>query len=425
MSVRSTIVRAGGRLRHTATRSWRALPIPAATRHRLAAPFVWHRGLDQVPTERILLGGQNGHTAEEYAAWSGDLTWGSTRVLDGPHAELLSRTARGDLSDAEILDSDYGAMARACIRGSGHYFGATDDAGVVRVARDFLGRDDSGAPAGRKPAQSPPDTPVLLAPVRGSGCFQVIDGHHRVAARAAAGDDLVPARVRRTSVTTPLQELLDRMSWIGGRRELYQPVAAPELEDSWTTVRRCRDRLDSMDKLLADIGVVRPGATYLDVASCYGWFVAEMTRLGFTATGVERDPLARELGPAIYKTLGPEQILTADAVEFLRDDPGPWDVVSCFSLLHHFVLGRGSVDEVELFRLLDRATGRVLFLDTGQGHEAWFRKSLSSWDADYVGEFLERHGTFDQVIDLGPDQDDVPPYEGNYGRHLFACVRNG
>ena len=139
-----------------------------------------------------------------------------------------------------------------------------------------------------------------------------------------------------------------------------------------------------MDKLLADIGVVRPGATYLDVASCYGWFVAEMTRLGFTATGVERDPLARELGPAIYGTLGPQQILTADAVEFLRDDPGPWDVVSCFSLLHHFVLGRGSVDEVELLRLLDRATGRVLFIDTGQGHEDWFRKSLSSWDADYV-----------------------------------------
>ena len=186
MNVRSTLVRTGGRLRHTATRSWRALPIPAATRHRLAAPFVWHRGLDQVPTERILLGGQNGHTAEEYAAWSGDLTWGSTRVLDGPHAELLRRSASGDLSDAEILDSGYGAMARACIRGSGHYFGAADDAGVVRVARDFLGHDNEGATAGRKPAQSAPDTPVLLAPVRGSGCFQVIDGHHRVAARAVS-----------------------------------------------------------------------------------------------------------------------------------------------------------------------------------------------------------------------------------------------
>ena len=243
---------------------------------------------------------------------------------------------------------------------------------------------------------------MLLAPVRGSDCFQVIDGHHRVAARAAAGDDLVPARVRRTSVTTPLQDLLDRMSWIGGRRELYQPVAAPELEDSWTTVRRCRDRLDSMDKLLADIGVVRPGATLPRRRQLLR--LVRRTRCPVSASRPPASSATRwpaSSAPAIYETLDPEQILTADAVDFLRDDTGPWDVVSCFSLLHHFVLGRGSVDAVELFRLLDRATGRVLFLDTGQGHEAWFRKSLSSWDADYVGEFLERHGTFDQVIDLG------------------------
>ena len=116
--------------------------------------------------------------------------------------------------------------------------------------------------------------------------------------------------------------------------------------------------------------------------------------------------------------------MTGDAVEFLRGDTGPYDVVSCFSLLHHFALGRGSVDEVALFRLLDRATGRVLFLDTGQAHEAWFRKSLPEWNADYVREFLEQYGTFDRVIDLGPDQDAVPPYEDNYGRHLFACVRD-
>ena len=31
--------------------------------------------------------------------------------------------------------------------GSGHYFGATDDAGIVRVARDFLDRDDSSRTA--------------------------------------------------------------------------------------------------------------------------------------------------------------------------------------------------------------------------------------------------------------------------------------
>jgi len=67
----------------------------------------------------------------------------------------------------------------------------------------------------------------------------------------------------------------------------------------------------------------------------------------------------------------------------------------------------------------------VLFLDTGEGHEAWFRESLAGWDADRVAAFLKQHGTFDEVVDLGPDADAVPPYESNYGRHLFACVRAG
>jgi hypothetical protein len=87
------------------------------------------------------------------------------------------------------------------------------------------------------------------------------------------------------------------------------------------------------------------------------------------------------------------------------------------------VLGRASVDAAELVRLLDRVTRRVLFLDTGEGHEAWFRESLAGWDAEKIAAFLTEHGTFDEVIDLGPDCDAIPPYENNYGRHLFACVR--
>ena len=153
MSVRSNLARAGtdvsGRPRRVPGGRCPSRPRPGTDWRRRSS---WRRGLDQVPTERILLGGQNGHTAEEYAAWSGDLTWGSTRVLDGPHAELLRRAAkrRADATQ-EILDSDYGAMARACVQGSGHYFGAVDDAGIVRVARDFLGRDDGGAtPAGSR-----------------------------------------------------------------------------------------------------------------------------------------------------------------------------------------------------------------------------------------------------------------------------------
>lgn len=400
--------------------------LPPEVRRPIARHLLWHRGETPIPVRRILMGGQSSLSATEVAERTGLLTLFSTRVADGPQADLLRRARRGPLTDAEILDSAYGSFARAMVKGCGQYFSATDDDGIVEVARRQLRgaglADASEAPSsgGREAHQSPEGQPVLLAPIRGSSFFQVVDGHHRVAAAAVAGEATVPARIRRTSVTTPLQDMLDEMSWIGGRRELYQPVEAPEL-DGWSTVRRCTDRLEKMLALLETEQVEAP-ATYLDVASCYGWFVASMAEEGYDARGVERDPLGAVLGEAVYG-LPASRIDVGDAVEYLQDAPVT-DVVSCFSLLHHFALGRASVGPEELVRLLDRVTGRVLFLDTGQAHEQWFASSLPEWDTDHVRDFLQRHGSFDRVIDLGPDRDAVPPFAGNYGRHLFACVKD-
>jgi hypothetical protein len=132
--------------------------------------------------------------------------------------------------------------------------------------------------------------------------------------------------------------------------------------------------------------------------------------------------LAPPLGEAAYD-LDPSSITVGNCEDFLTGSGRPWDVVSCYSLLHHFVLGRGSVSAEELARRLDKATGRVLFFDTGQEHEAWFRESLAGWDTDHVLAFLRENTTFDEIVDLGPDDDAVGAYADNYGRHLFACVR--
>ena len=119
-------------------------------------------------------------------------------------------------------------------------------------------------------------------------------------------------------VTTPLQDLLLRMSWLDGTRELYQPIDAPELRSGWTTVRQCTDRLAKMDAFLGERGIT--GGRYLDVASCYGWFVARMGERGFDAEGVERDPLAVPLGRAVYG-LPDGVVSTGDCVDFLRGHP--------------------------------------------------------------------------------------------------------
>lgn len=401
----------------------RVAPMPPALRRGLQRHLLWPGTTRAVPVDRILLGSQNGLPAAAWARATGDLLWPSRPVAEGPHADLLRLGLEGPPTGGQLLNSSYAAMARTCIRLTGDFFGATDDAGIVDVARARLARDRGMPEPWGVLRRSEPGRPVLLAPIRDSDCYQVVDGHHRVAALVVAGEPLVHALVRRVPESTPLQDLLDRMSWIGGEAELYQPVSSPELERSWRTVRRCTDRLESMRKVVEHLGIDAGASRYLDVASCYGWFVARMEELGFAAEGVERDPLGGELGRHVYG-LAPGRIAVDDAVEFLRRaEPRGWEVVSCFSLLHHFALGRASTDAAELVRLLDRATGRVLFLDTGQSHERWFADRLPEWTAAYVAEFLREHGTFDEVVDLGPDGDAVPPYEDNYGRHLFAAIR--
>ncbi|WP_157181038.1 polysaccharide biosynthesis C-terminal domain-containing protein [Actinopolymorpha alba] len=423
----------------------RRLPLPHRLRVALSTLLLRKPGLTEVPLDRLLLGAQDGVPVADYAREFDDLLWASTPVPHGPHAALLRLAAgsadTGPTSEA-ILESAYGAHARRCVRLTGRYFWASDDAGIVEVARTFLARGNEvranevrtnevrangGAP--RRPdqrnGQSTASDPVLVAPIRDSDCFQVLDGHHRLAILAHRGAPSAKVKVKRVPVTTPLQDLLGQMSWIGGKKELYQPLDAPELQRGWTTVRRCTDRMELMNRQLATLGIERAGHSYLDVASCYGWFVRQFARRGFAAEGVERDPLAPRLGAAVYG-LDPQRISVGDAVEFLRNaqDTGHrWDVVSCFSLLHHFVLGRGSTTAEELARLLDGVSARVLFLDTGQDHEAWFARSLAGWNAQHIGNFLRCHTTFDEIIDLGPDQDAIPPYADNYGRHLFACVR--
>jgi hypothetical protein len=120
--------------------------------------------------------------------------------------------------------------------------------------------------------------------------------------------------------------------------------------------------------------------------------------------------------------LDPEQIAVEEATAFLATAP-TFDVVSCFSVLHHFVLGRGPCSAEDLLHLLDRATGSVLIIETGQNHEQWLRHVLPDWDPAYITSWILEHSTFTRVEALGTDTDDRPPTAGNYGRTTFACTR--
>jgi hypothetical protein len=72
---------------------------------------------------------------------------------------------------------------------------------------------------------------------------------------------------------------------------------------------------------------------------------------------------------------------------------------------------------------LDSATRGVLFLDTGEAHESWFKLVLPEWTPLYARHWILENSSFTDVQALGTDRDNVAPFEGKYGRTLFACTR--
>jgi hypothetical protein len=372
----------------------------------------------EVPIDRLLVGGVNGLSAREWAERTGDPLRASERVVDSAACELLAQwreAGKAGLDDDALAATRYVEDAMLCVDSTGHYFGGRTLGDVLDVAREFA----SGGTSVRE-GRTAPGEPIRVRAVAYSDCYEVVDGHHRLARAAHTGQQRVSVVRELGTVVTPVQELVMATSWTEGRRELYQPVDAPELASAWTTVRRCSDRLAMMTWLLAERGIT--GGTYLDVAACYGWFVGRMGERGFDAYGVELDPAAVRLGEAVYR-LARGRVAVGEATAFLSKVVEPYDVVSCFSLLHHFVLGNGTCTAEELAVSLDRATRSVLFLDTGQAHEEWFRDALPEWDAAFVQRWLTDHTTFREVLALGTDRDAVPPFERNYGRMLFACIR--
>ncbi len=276
---------------------------------------------------------------------------------------------------------------------------------------------------GHRRSGSPDGAPIRVRRIRGTTCYQIVDGHHRGAQTALVdADATIAVRVERPSVRTPLQIHLLAMSWLAGRPELYQPVAELDVE-GWPLVRACTDRMGMIEEHLATLDIDPATSTYLDVAACYGWFVAQMRDRGFCASGIELDPLAPSLGSALYG-LDESVIHTGEAVALLEAmTPVRFTVVSCFSLLHHFVLGRAEHSPEQLLEHLDGATERILYFDMGQATERWFRRSMSEWTPDHIEAWLRQHSSFDSVVRLGVDSDDHAPFEDNYGRTLFALTR--
>jgi hypothetical protein len=81
------------------------------------------------------------------------------------------------------------------------------------------------------------------------------------------------------------------------------------------------------------------------------------------------------------------------------------------------------VSAEEVIQLLDSVAGRVLFYDMGESHEDFFSDRFVGWNPDHIEKWLKENTTFTRIVRLGVDEDAVAPFENDYGRMLFACIR--
>ena len=383
----------------------------------------------EVPIEKLLRGGENGIRSGKWAEITGDFLRPSTPIREGHHTKLLQLYDKiGDkiFEDKIFKETDYYKNACESIRLTGSYFYDRPDQIKTLAERFIAQHKGEQLDLPKQPGQSDADQPIWVRPIRDSTYYEVIDGNHRIARAIMRGDQTIKALVYYEEAHhTPLQRLLLDVLWINHKKWLYQPVESSEIKDQWILVRKCEDRLQMMKDFLKEKALVDKPGSYFDIASSYGWFVNEFSKMRFDAYGMERDCMAIDVGEKVYG-LPKEKVMNQEVslgLATLVKEKKKYDVVSLLSILHHFVLHKNSVTAEELIQLVDKVTGKVLFLDTGEAQEPAFVDLLPDWDQEFIQDWIKKHTSFTKVIPLGVDNDRKKPFETYYNRMLFACVR--
>lgn len=386
----------------------------------------------QVPITKLLCGGENGIRAASYAVLTNNFLLPSTPINENSRTKLLQLYNKiGDevLSKEIFETTDYYKNAYQCMKLTGSYFYDRPEK-IKEVAASFIhqykGEKGIGANFPLHPGQSEINQPIWIRPIKYSSCYEVIDGNHRIALSIMQGKQTVPAIIYdKESALTPLQQLLLDCLWINKKKWLYQPVCSPEIQDEWILVRNSFDRLKMMNDFLRKHNLEANSRDYIDIGSSYGWFVNEFSQMGFNSFGMDRDPFGMEVGFKVYG-LDRTQIIHNEigaGLEELVYKKKSFNIVSCLSVLHHFVLGKSSTSAENFIKLIDKITKEVLFIDTGEEHEKAFGEALNGWSPEFIKQWILKHSSFKKVISLGIDNDCKYPFEGYYSRTLFACVR--
>jgi hypothetical protein len=370
---------------------------------------------------KLLMGGA--HSGITDARISGNVLVPSTPVADSPHAEFL-RSYR-EIGDAifeldRFVATAYCKYALRCIELYGRFFSHTDLQGVLQRAKRFVALYNGDSYSLEDRHQSLPNAPVEVSRIKYSDCYEVIDGHHRLAIATMRGLAEYPCAILPTDgLFTPMQLMVMDSIWFRGQRRIFQPIPVPELR-SWSVARKCTDRLALMVAWLRRNGI--SSGSFFDVGACYGWFISEMAKLGFQASGVEQDGALAAVGRLAYG-LHSSAMTVENLGHHLRSTKRKYDAVCCLSVLQNYLLRYEKMTAEEFIQLVDQITGSVLFFDTGECHEGRLKHSLAGWNVEYIQNWLKKNTSFSKIELLGVDSDRCGIFRVQFGRHLFACTR--
>lgn len=376
----------------------------------------------KIRLDHILWGGEQGISANVYSRQTHNYLRSSTLLKDSPHVQLLRQyheIGEKIFEPKTLKKTNYYKNIIECIQQCGNYFNIKDPKDAPSQIRRFI---DHYKGIEKAPIYQQTDSgdPIVASNVF-SAYYEVIDGIHRLAIAYAKGVEEIECIICERKTISYLQQLVLGNKWTPGQFLLYQPIEFPEFE-KFTLVRKCSDRFAMMERYLKANLPDFNGKIYLDLGCSYGYFLARMQSLGMKVYGVDDCANSIMLAQICYK-IPKGRLLGLSIENFFELNEERYDVVSLLSVLHHFLLKRGTISAEELIRKVDQITESVLFIDSGQNHEQWFQKSLPGWDEKKLVEWLKAHTTFNQISVLGADTDNIGIYSNNYGRTLIACSR--
>ncbi len=380
-----------------------------------------------IPIHRVIMGSQDLYPSEVWTELSGTFDLISVPICDSPHAQFL-RTVQENpemLGDGNLLRSTaYYNFIQNCIAVSGEYMGCSADEQIFAWMNDFYQLYLFSAGKGEEPkfkkefGHSKKDAAIVVAKLKKSDCYEILDGHHRAAIACVLGKNELEVVVAKKKFSA-LQKLLMEVNQVHKKPELYQPVNRVEVE-SWHALRRCDDRFDLAVKYLDEHQIALE--SMVDLACSYGYFPTEFKKRGLRVLGVDRDPKAL-LVARLVNQLNENELLHDRIENFLSTTKEQYDLTVFLSILHHYALGREPGEAVKILQQVAVITKKAMLFDTGQNHEKWFRRTLKKWDDAYIIDFIKSNTDFKEVIILGKDKDNVAHYADNYARTLFLCLK--